>query len=706
MMPRCLTIPVLVAALVLVVMSALPARAQVPATLVADRVTVAGEVLTAEGNVEVFFDGTRLTAARVRYDGARDLLTIEGPILITGPDGEILTADRAELSPELRAGLLLGARLVLDRQLQLAAGAIERGGPVSRLTRVAATSCHVCNGRPPLWEIRAETVTHDEIARQLWFENAQLRIRGVPVFWVPRMRLPDPSLDRARGLLVPRIVTTDQLSSGIKLPYFIPFGDSRDLTLTPYLSSRTTTLEARYRQAFARGDLTVSGAISRDDLRADATRGYLFAEGDFRTESGTRIDFDLQLASDESYLLDYGISNADQLTSNLTATRVTASSYLSYGLVTVRSLRPGDVNDELPGILPYLTWERRLITGSGGILTLTGSCDAAIRPSTADGTGRDTTRFSLGARWQDSWITSGGLVFTGTAALDWDHYLVAEDTTYPASLDRWTASADVTLRYPLVRSGRDGSRQVLEPVVQLSWAQVSGDTPPNEDSTVPEFDEGNLFALSRFPGEDRIETGPSAAIGLTWSRFGPAGGSARLTLGRVWRETADPDLTSASGLDGPVSDWLVAGSFASPDGLRLDARAIFDPDFGFDKSAARLGWSNDRVDLGATYVFVPADPAEDRAQNASEWNVDASYRLTEIWTLGAEARYDLVSDSPAFAAIEIGYRNECVAAELSVSRRFTGSASVEPTTSLGLSVELLGFSAGRPARGARAACAS
>ena len=104
-------------------------------------------------------------------------------------------------------------------------------------------------------------------------------IRNVPVFYLPRLRLPDPTLDRATGFLTPSIRTTSQLGTGLKIPYFIKIGDHKDLTLTPYLSSRTRTLELRYRQAFARGRIEFNGAVTRDDERPDSTRGYVFGYG-------------------------------------------------------------------------------------------------------------------------------------------------------------------------------------------------------------------------------------------------------------------------------------------------------------------------------------------------------------------------------------------------------------------------------------------
>jgi LPS-assembly protein len=50
------------------------------ASLVADRVSVDAERrLIAEGNVEVFYDGARLTASRITYDRAANEVLIDGP---------------------------------------------------------------------------------------------------------------------------------------------------------------------------------------------------------------------------------------------------------------------------------------------------------------------------------------------------------------------------------------------------------------------------------------------------------------------------------------------------------------------------------------------------------------------------------------------------------------------------------------------------
>lgn len=675
------------------------AAAQATATLVADRVFVAADGrLVAEGNVEAHYDGTRLSAARITYDAATDSLVIEGPIFIVGAGGEILTADRAELDPRLENGLLRGARLVLDRQLQLAANRIDRvDGTLSGLSRVAATSCAVCDGRPPLWEIRAERVVHDAAERQLHFDNAVLRIRGVPVFWLPHMRLPDPTLTRATGLLVPGLRTTDQLGLGLRLPLFIRLGDSRDLTLTPYLSSRTTTLEARYRQAFLRGEIAIETAVSRDDIRPGDWRGLIGVQGRFDLGRGVDLQFDAMTVSDPAYLLDYGLSDRDRIESGVILTRVRPHDLIVAELTGWQSLREGESFDSLPPLLAAFGWERRFAAGPG-TLTLAAAAEAFVRPADTPGAAaRDVARAGLDAVWRADTVLGPGLLAEGRLALALDAWAVADDPAFADPAWRAVPAIQGTLRWPLVRRAGTGAVQVIEPALALSWATVLGESGPNEASLLAEFDAGNLLTLSRPVGRDVHEAGAVLAAGLTWTRIGPMGDSLSLTFGRVLRDSPQDGFSPTSGLDGRSSAWLVSGSLALSHELFVQARTLLDDDLGAGRTEARLHWTTDRFDMAAEYVWLPADAIEGRNRDVSEWTLSAGWDISETWSIRAGGRYDIVNNSPARADLGLSWANECVTVDLSLARRYTETDTAEPATDLGLSVTLNGFSAGRSA---------
>jgi LPS-assembly protein len=239
-------------------------------------------------------------------------------------------------------------------------------------------------------------------------------------------------------------------------------------------------------------------------------------------------------------------------------------------------------------------------------------------------------------------------------------------------------------------------------VAQLVWSETYGGAVPNEDSVLVEFEEANLLALTRFPGHDRSEQGLRGALGVSWTRHDPAGWSLGATVGRAFRAEAAPDFTNASGLSGLQSDWLAAVQLKLAGGLSLTSRSQFSDSFALTKSETRLGWVGPRLALGASYVWIVAEPLEGRPTRTNELTLDTGYAFTRSWTGSAGLRYDFDASRAQSAALGLAYRNECVAIDLSLSRRFTSSISVAPTTNVGLKISLNGF--GRDGRDYRGTC--
>ncbi len=709
-------------ACILMVFSALPAFAQqgddsdIPALLLADNVSVAGESrLVAQGNVEALHNGVRMTASRIEYDQETDTVVIEGPIRITYEDGTVLLSDGAELDAEFQNGLLRGARMVLDDQLQLAAVEARRvGGRYTQLSKVSVTSCQICgpNG-VPLWQIRATRVIHDQEAKQLYFDGAQFRVLNVPVFYYPRLRLPDPSLKRARGFLIPELKSSTLLGFGIKVPYFIPLGDHADLTLTPHVTTVTKTMEFRVRRAFYNGDVEVTGAFGKDTVRRGELRGYLFAEGQFDLARDYTLKFDLETVTDDAYLSDYDIEDADRLDSALTLEKVTRDSYLSAALYHFESLRATEDNSTQPTIVADASYNRRFALRTGGELRLGATAHQHYRYSNLDVDGpdadsivdgRDVARLNVDLAYLNRWTLLGGVRAGVEAHLFADSFGIRQDQSAAKNSAQISPALQVELRWPLVKSEAGGARQLLEPVAQMGWVGGSRDRVPNDESTRVEFDEGNLLSLSRFPAEDRRERGLTSTLGLRWLREDPRGWSAGLTMGRVWRESADTAMSRSSGLSGTMSDWMIAGGFRHHSGISIMARGLVDDSLDISKAEAQAKWDRGRVEFDATYLLLVADAAEDRSNTLAEWNFSGSYDLTRDWKASSTWRYDLAANQFAKASLELGYVNECVDVGFSVSRRFASSTNVEPSTNFGLTVALKGFSTGGSAKEYRRSC--
>ena len=678
--------------------------APAPATVVADMISIDGQGnLVAQGNIEVFYNGATLQASKIIYDRAADDLDIIGPLVLVDEQGNRLSADRGMLSRDLQNGILTSARLLLDNQLDLRAQSIARQeGRFSDLNQVALTSCKTCDGRPPLWQIRAATVRHDTQQKQIYMTNAQLRLWGIPVFYVPWLRVPDPSLDRAQGFLEPTIKSTSLLGSGLKLPYFIPIGQDKDVTLTPYISSVTNTLEIDYRQAFHSGSLTAAIRLSQDSIESDGTRAHGKIWGDFKLPREFKLNFSIEAVSDNRYLGDYYDDTRDQVRSSVSIAKTDAATHREVNLYHYKALYDEDSTD--PSVLTYSRIEHvvpRLILGHP--LTLSAEAMYSHRNSTLAPIGRDTGRINSAFVWSARETAPIGLRLGLDVQGRADLFFTAQDDNYQDRILSLTTDVMGQVRWPWV--GQLGTTTTLiEPVFQIGYGIRDKNNFPNEESTSTEFDPGNLLSLSRFPAPDRYERGLRAAWGLNMNlenanevKFGG-------TLGQVIRDKSLNDFSDSSGLQGTRSDLLIAGHISDGNKFSVTARSLRNSELKAIKSELRGQYHGKRFTLDGGYSNLESDVQENRLQSVQEWTIASSYKMNKRWTISNDFRFDLDAKRFATAGLGLAYDAQCANIDFSVSRRFTESGTSPPQTTFALGLRLKGFGTGRSTTQSQPSC--
>lgn len=678
------------------------AQAVLPATLIADHVQVDGSGrLVARGAVEIWHGSTRLTASRIIFDQRGDQLLVEGPMTLSdGPDTVIL-ADFAQINPQLRAGILHSARIMLDQQLQVAAARVEiSANGVSELQSVVASSCQVCAARPtPLWEIRADSVTHDTNTNRLLFRRAQLRLAGVPVFYAPRLVLPAPGNERLRGFLQPDVSIGSDLGLAVGLPYFIPFGDSHDLTLTPAVSTeRMVSLGFRWRSARENGGIEIGGRVARDDILPGQWRGHLYVRALLRLAHGWELSANLQGVSDRRFLENYGISDDSRIASHVTLQRVQRDSLARVRALSFRSLRTADDNTMLPNTATQAELVRRIGLGHttlGGEARLELGARAHHRSSAL---GRDVARAYLQIGWRRSGVLPGGVL--GTVALQGrlDHIRIDDDATYPDPVTRRALQGMVEFRWPWAAATASGASHVIEPVVQMVGSRVSGAPLPNDDHTMPELDAGNLFALSRYSGADARDDGRRLNAGLRWTRHDAAGWSSEALVGRIWRDTPIDGFNAAhrQPLGQTQSDWLVAGRLDLGQGRTMALRLLVDDSASLSRAESNLTWAGRGIDITSRYLFAPASSFEDRTTDLSELSVNLARRHDNGWATRIGWDYDVAQSLVTIARTGLEFRNECLMFDMALARHFVTATNPTASTRFNVRLELLGIGGRAP----------
>ncbi|SEL31735.1 LPS-assembly protein LptD [Pacificibacter marinus] len=658
--------------------------------LLADSVNFTGTQLIASGNVEVHYGTAVLTAQRIVFDRASGSLTLDGPIHLSDNNGAtVILASAAQLDTDLRNGILTSARLVIDQQFQLAAQSMQRiDGRYTQLSHTVSSACRICENSPiPVWQIRAKEVVHDGLTRQIYFTDAQFRLWGVPVFFLPRLRLPDPTLKRATGFLVPELRSSSDLGSGIQIPYFIAIGDHRDLTVSPYLSSHTRTLDLQYRQAYRTGTLEVTTAVTNDDTQDDL-RGYMFVQGQWDIGNDLNFGIDLRATSDISYLLDYDVYSGDRLTSRIWVDRYSAHNAFDAQLTSIRTLRDSEVaiEDTLPFLLGDISYKHQYTPQSlGGTAWFELSGSGYYRTSDDDIDGMDVMRASAEGGWKNSTTFGPGFRLDGMTSVTVDTYAITQNSSYDSLVGRVTPAAQLRLSYPLERITKSGAHQTIEPIAQLSWADSYGSAVPNSDSVLTEFDFGNLFSTSQFAGADRRGEGVRGAFGLKFTHTNQRA-IYGFSFGRIIALQDDTNYTQASGLSQKASDYLIGASMQLDQNLLINSRALVDSDLSLTKWETRLDLIRSRYNIGLVHSYVIADADENRDTDLSELSMDSTFQIKDNWTASVDYRYDFEESKAASAGLELEYSNECARVKFGVSRRFTDTDSLDPTTNYSIAI--------------------
>ncbi len=691
-------------AIIFIMFSSLSAVAENITNLIADEIKInqAGE-LVASGAVTVWYEDRKVTASSITYASQNDKLIIRGPVRIIDNQSTMILADQAELSEDLKVGIIKSAKIILGYQVQIAAAKVlQKDARYSEAFNIAATSCHVCLNKTPLWQIRARKIVQDKFEKQIYFEHAQLRVLDIPVFYLPFMRLPDPSLKRATGLLAPKLKTSSVLNTGIKIPYFIRLNKHKDFTITPFYSPKTKTIEYRYRQAYTSGFMLIEGALTRDALIPNKNRGYILSDTSLILQNGYNLGIQLQAVSDPSYLFEYDFAQLDRLNTKLELSRSMRYQNSEVKLSNYHSLRENENNATQPTLVAEGAIESRLNPDMiKGEIGLEANFLKSYRYSDLNNDGPDsdtlvdgydTTRLSLLSNWDHGWEIANGIILHFENEFGLSQYYVQQHADIGPKATRMFGVGAVGLRWPWYRINSNGGIGIVEPQIQLVRSVSSNSAVPNDDSTQVEFDEGNLFRLNRAPGLDLIENGSRLNVGLAGSQFMDSGSNLSWKIGRVLRSEALSTFPSGSGLSNSISDWLLATNFQQKNGIELINRALIASDGVVTKSETSLKVNRNQHQIRATHVELTKDSNIIQNQSLSSVALEWSYNLNSNWRSDSKFQFD--SNIGRLSKLELGlrYENECVNVDLSSSRSFSTSSTLIDKTDFTLSVELTGFS--------------
>jgi LPS-assembly protein len=668
------------------------ANSNAPVTFLADQVSYdkTGNLVTAAGHVRAWQNGNTLYADKVVINRTTGVSTADGHVILMQPGGNTVFADHAVLSKGMKDAVMAGVAARLAQNARMIANGAERyDGAIDEMSKVVYSACDLCKTdptAPPLWQIRASSATRDLQHKMIEYRNAVMEIDGIPVFYVPYMTQPDPSVRRQTGLLIPAIGESSRLGFFTALPYFIVLDQESDVTLTPLFATKTgPILDAKYRRAFNAGVLHINLSGGNDHGKLGDS---VFSDGSFDLNQDWRAGFNYNRASSARYLDDFNIlPNAAELTSDAYIEGFGPGAYARLEADTYQGLVSSITQSALPIVAPY--GQYHFDSAPDGIGGRT-SIDAELFNVLRD-VGTNTRRASVVGGYSlpfsgplgQQWLARVELVAAGYNASklnDQPNFsrIDGADTT------RGEAYGALFMRWPFVRSAGAYGSQIIEPEVQFVAAPVIGTSQnyriPNEDSLDLEYSDANLFDMNRYPGIDRLEGGERVDYAMHGAWYLPGGALLDGIVGQSYRFHKDNVYLPESGLTDNVSDIVARATVAPVPYFNVTYRTrLSHDDLGarMQDATATLGTSLFNVSGG--YLYSNTDPyvlynqpgipaAYYTARHEFSANVASAFGP---WSVSAGTTRNLQTGRFDSASFTAGWQNNCAAVNLVYYQRFT-----------------------------------
>ncbi|PWS39231.1 LPS-assembly protein LptD [Falsiroseomonas bella] len=643
------------------------------------------DTVTARGRVEAWQGNRVIRADQFTYNRTTGVATATGNVVLIEPDGQILFAERAELSGGMRDAVLEGIRGLLAGNTRVAAaGARRTNGDITDLARVVYSPCNLCPedpDRPPLWQLRAGIASLHSQEQRVRYRDASLEMFGVPLLYAPYFSHAAPGAPRISGFLSPTFGVTKLLGGFYEQPFYWVIDDSSDATIRATLSTEQIGgLGLAYRRRFNSGVISLDGSFGNlqgNDVDQEGIGWHFFSQGQFSLDETWRTGFALNRASSRDYLRAYRYGSPQVLTSNAFLEGFWGvQGYARADSRLYQSLLQTNTSSQVPLVLPYGYAEWLFARDPlGGQFRVDAQGYSITREQ-----GTSSRRIGTRAAYELPLIGNAGEVWTIRTQADllagYVQDLQAAPFYGPPGQDgNWTngnVRAAVDLRWPLARSAGEWGTQVLEPRVQVVTGPQTGRQTniPAEDSLDLQFTDANLFELNRYPGRDLQEGGTrmDAAIRAAW--LFPNGGQVEGLVGRSFRTSDEPLFPPGSGLENQRSDYVGRLRLAPVPWFEVIGRSRYSAETGeqqlWDITGTVFG---NGYSVSAGYLGTQA-AYNDSYPKRNEVSLGGFLQVNDNWRIGAFGRYDRFRDEPVAAQAVLAYEDECLIFETRLIRRW------------------------------------
>ena len=642
--------------------------------------------VTATGNVQIISSERQLFAQKIIYDKKSDQVTVFGPIEILYDDGVKIFAQSSVISTDLRTSISSQVRAIFKDSFEIVSKEInQKSNGITEFKYSMGTSCKICsnNTKPPIWNIKSKSIKHDQKEKSLIFRDAWLELGGIPVFYTPYIKTPEPGINRATGLLTPSIISSDLLGFGIKQPFFLVLSPFSDLTVSLLKTNQTNLIEGEFRLLSADEGLKLKGAVV-PIVSKEKFKGFIQAQGTKEYEQDIHFRYDITLLRDKEFLMKYGYDDTDVISNSLSFTRFLDYKAEKLQAYHFQSLRTPVEKESL--LIPNFSTQKLSSLKSGDLFLAQKSSIVGLIEAN-----KKWLRFNQSFNLNNKALSKEGFLFRSSASLSGSVYKVwGYDTSSSQQMTLYPVfSSD--LSFPMVRRNLN-RMEIINPRIQLVYSpNLEISNAINEDSVQVDFDRTNLFSTNRFPGIDLQESGLWLNSSIMYQNEFKKNQVFGTELGQVIRFVELDQFSTFTGLKGTQSDLLFSSFFEYSDRVKLTNSLLMNNKFKLRKSDTNLSLRAGKSILNGNLLYSEVLDNDLEGEKVTELTLSGSSQIDNNWNSIFDIRHDIVTNQTISTSAGLTFENECVDFSFNLSKRFGSSDYLPEDTRFEISFDLGGF---------------
>ena len=549
------------------------------------------------------------------------------------------------------------------------------------------------NDACPPWSIQASKMLHNNKKKTVYYDNAVIKVYNIPIFYLPKLSHPDPTVERRSGFLIPTISDTKNLGLGVAIPYFWAVDNDKNFTITNTLyASENPLFLGGYHQAFKNSDLIIDfgyteGYKKTSTKKKKGEKSHFFSKfvKNFDTKNGSNtLNISLQDVSNDKYLKLYKIKsnlvdyNKDTLESSINFSHENENLFFGLNASVYETLKE-DYNDKYEFIIPEITLDKNLFSNDKfGYMDL----QTNFKVHNYD-TNKLTSFFTNNLNWNIKKFNfdSG---FRGSILGNLKNINYESKNVQPYK-DDFTSEVFGALGYLTevdLQKTLGDTNHLLKPKFLLRY---SPGTMRKENSGY-RLTASSAFDIDRLNSINNFETGLSGTIGVDY-KVKSQNKEFDFSIAQIISDEENKKMHSKTSLDEKMSDLVGTTSFRINENVKLNY------DFSLDQNLRDLNYNEIGANIDFNVINVDFNYLEESKHIGNQEYVKTKLNMNtkNNGIFSFETKRNLITNSAEFYNMSYEYVNDCLRAGLVYRREFYNDSELEPENSLMFKITLVPF---------------